>query len=397
MRGRSTSAALAFALWAAPALAQDNAQYVESRYEGLYGVPVDVLLSDLTQNGSSYDGRAIRTKGRLDLDASSGQRALFLADTFSTRVYIQPMSEMAAEWDTESMKLLGAMIEFTGVFRASGTGGGFGSNSTAGAIQFWQYVELTENNDKGPIDAKIVTLEELVTHPGKSDGKTVRVVGQFRGRNLFGDLPSASEQRHADWVIKDDLFAVWVTGKKPKGSGWQLDAGLKRDSGHWIEVVGRVETRNGVVYINARSVAQGKPPTPMAEAEPPPPPPERPKVPPVVVFELPLDGELQVPPQSQFVVQFSKDMDEQSFKGRVVLRYVGRVRPGDRGFDGATLSYDGGRRALTVDPGDVLSPGRKVELLLLPGIVDIDGLELAPRPGREAGVAVDVLQYQVGG
>jgi hypothetical protein len=397
MRLRCTSAALVLALWTTPAPAQDEAQYAQSRYEGQYGTPVDVLLTDLTQNGSTYDGRAVRTKGRLGVDAGAGVRVFFLEDTFRTRIYVQPMSEMAGEWEDVSLKLLGAQLEFTGVFRSSGSGGGFGSNSTAGGIQFWQFSELESKSEKGPIDAKIVTLEDLVTHPGKSDGRMVRVVGQFRGRNLFGDLPSASERRHADWVIKDDLFAVWIIGKKPKGAGWELDAGLKRDTGHWIEVVGRVETRAGVVYVDARSVEQGKPPTPTAQAEPPPPPPERPKVPPVIVFELPLDGEVQVAPQSRFVVQFSKDMDEQSFTGRVLLRYSGAVRPGDRGFDGATLSYDGGRRALTVDPGDVLRPGRKVELLLLPGIVDVDGLALTPRPGREAGIAVDVLRYQVGG
>ena len=90
--------------------------------------------------------------------------------------------------------------------------------------------------------------------PGKNDGKTVRVFGQFRGRNLFGDLPSRSQASSDDWVIKDDLFAVWVSGKKSKGSGWALDASLKRDTGKWMEVVGRVETRNGVVYIRASEV-----------------------------------------------------------------------------------------------------------------------------------------------
>jgi hypothetical protein len=62
-----------------------------------------------------------------------------------------------------------------------------------------------------------------------------------------------------------------------------------------------------------------------------------------------------------------------------------------------TISYDGGRRALTVDPGDVLRNGRQIELLLLPGIVDVDGLELEPRPGRTVGTAVDVLRYRIGG
>jgi Bacterial Ig-like domain len=396
MLSRCPPIALVLAVAAVPALAQ-NSQYVESQYEGRYGVPVDITVSDLAQNAPSYDGRAVRTRGRLQVDSAQGQRVYFLKDMFGARIYLQPITEVAGEWDSEAMKLMGSSIEFTGVFRSSGNTG-FGSNTVVGVIQFWQFVQENESeHDKNLPDAKIVSLEELVTHPGKNDGRTVRVVGQFRGRNLFGDLPSSSEQSHADWVIKDDLFAVWVTGKKPKGTGWQLDAGLKRDSGHWIEVVGRVESRNGVVYIRARSVEQGKAPTSTATAEAPPPPPPRPKVPPVVVFQLPLDGETDVPAQSRFVVQFSKDMDESSFKGHVVLRYVGGVRPGDRDFDGVTMSYDGGRRALTVDPGDLLRQGRRVELLLLPGIVDVDGLPLAPRPGQQVGVAVDTLRYTIAG
>jgi hypothetical protein len=222
------------------------------------------------------------------------------------------------------------------------------------------------------------------------------VVGKFRGRNLYGDMPSKSGRDSDDWVIKNDVFAVWVTGKKPKGSGWVLDSGLKRDTGKWIEVVGRPETRGGVTYVRAMQLALTSPPTPTAEAQPPPPPPEKPKVPPVVVFALPLDGEAEVPEDSRFVVQFSKDMDEQTFKGHVVLRYVGPVRPGDRTFEGLRLSYDGGRRALTVDPGDVLRPGRQIELLLLPGIADVDGLQLIPRPGRQIDGAVDLLHFQTG-
>ena len=73
------------------------------------------------------------------------------------------------------------------------------------------------------------------------------------------------------------------------------------------------------------------------------------------------------------------------------------MRPGDRDFDGAKMSYDGGRRALTVDPGDVLRSGREIEILLLPGILDLDGQELVARPGR-VGLplgAVDMLRYQI--
>jgi hypothetical protein len=122
-------------------------------------------------------------------------------------------------------------------------------------------------------------------------------------------------------------------------------------------------------------------------------------VPPVVVFALPLDGEAEVPADAQFVVQFSKDMDEKTFDGHVLLRYVGPKLPGDREFDGLKLRYDQGRKALTVDPGDVLRAGRQLELVLLPGIQDTDGMSLTrratARPPAEG--ATDVLRFVVGG
>ncbi len=118
-------------------------------------------------------------------------------------------------------------------------------------------------------------------------------------------------------------------------------------------------------------------------------------MPPVVVFSLPLDGERDIPPNSVFQVQFSQDMDEPSFKNRVLFRYAGRPQPGDRDLDAVKMDYDAGLRALKIDPGDLLRAGRVVEILLLPGIVDSDGQPLQPRPGRNAGGAIDVLRYQI--
>jgi hypothetical protein len=202
-------------------------------------------------------------------------------------------------------------------------------------------------------------------------------------------------------VIKDDVFAVWVTGKKPKGSGWSLDASLKRDTGKWLQVMGRVRARKGVVTLEAMDVVLSKAPQPIvaaeAKAEPTPPPRPKPKRPPVVAFSLPLDGEREVAPDSVFQVQFSRDMDEASFKDRVLFRYAGRTQPGDNALDAVKISYDGGLRTLRVDPGDLLRAGRIVELVLLPGIVDIDGSPLETRPGVRAGASVDVLRFQVVG
>jgi len=60
-----------------------------------------------------------------------------------------------------------------------------------------------------------------------------------------------------------------------------------------------------------------------------------------------------IPPDTVFQVQFSKDMEESSFKERVVFRYAGRPQPGDNALDAVRVSYDGGLRTLRVDPGDI--------------------------------------------
>jgi hypothetical protein len=374
--------------------AQAQGQY--SQYEQQYGTPVEVALSDLVQSGSAYEGRAIRTKGELQFESAQGGRQFALRDNFGSRVLLVPVREIAAHWDDEALKMTGKEVEVTGLFRSATSQTAGGGSLINGAIQFWKFLGPPEEDEKAVTAAPTLPLESLVTHPDKQEGRLVRVVGQFRGRNLFGDLPSSSERSRSDWVIKDDVFSVWVTGKKPKGTGWELDSSLKRDTGHWIEVIGRVEAKGPIVYLRAVRVMQGAAPKPSAQAQAATPPPERPKIPPVVVFALPLDGEADIPRQSRFVLQFSKDMDEATFKGHVVLRYLGRTMPGDRELDAVTSYYDGGRRALTVDPGDLLRPGRQIELLLLPGIADVDGLALEPRAGREAGVAIDTLRYKVG-
>lgn len=362
-----------------------------SDYQMRYGEPVEVSLDDLIQDAASYQDRAVRTRGRLDF-SNVRSRSFTLRSSFGRYVGLVPVSEIAGPFEDEAPRIVGESLEVTGVVRVARQSS---DPASTAYIEFWAFIGEERDTGDKPISAKSITLEELVTKPGKLDGRTVRVVGKFRGRNLYGDLPAKSGESGADWVIKDDVFAAWVTGKKPKGSGWALDASLKRDTGKWLEVVGRVETKGSLVYLRAKSVALSEPPRPTAEALPPPPPKERPKRPPCLVFSLPLDGESDVSRDSRFVIQFSKDMDEASFEGRVGLHYSGPRRPGDRDFDGIRISYDGGLRALTVDPGDLLRPGREVELILLAGILDIDGLELVPRSGAPRDGIVDVLRYRV--
>jgi hypothetical protein len=372
-----------------------------------YGKPELVELCRVSANGASYEKRNVRTQGKLDLLEMNRYWSL---KEDCPPVLIIPMPTMRFD---DLDHLIGKDVEVTGIVRVvpyRGSTDGLRDDPSLPpvpdrannpfvpevSITIFSVSDVSASVGKKREEKQRITLERLVKNPGSRDGKIVRVVGKFRGHNLYGDLPVKSQRRSADWVIKDDLFAIWVTGKKPKGSGFDLDASLKRDTGKWLEVVGRPRTIDGVTYLQAEEVLLTTAPSATAEAAPPPPPPEVPKVPPVVVFTLPLDGDDEIASDALFVVQFSKDMDEKTFEGRVQLRYAGPTRPGDRPFDGIRLKYDGGRRALTIDPGDVLRPGRAVEVRLLPGIVDIDGLALQPRPqSRPAGEAVDVLRFIV--
>jgi Big-like domain-containing protein len=392
---RAAAAALVVLLGPAPS-ARSQQEGGMSRYEMMYGQPVDVSLEDLVSGAGGYQSRAIRTKGHLGIGDAVGSSRSFVLEEMGARVLLQPVPEVSGNFERDGMALMGHELEVTGLYEEfAGAGTVVGATAVRGRIVFWTYVDLSLDTSKGPLKAPQVSLEALLTTPGRRDGQLVRVVGKFRGRNLYGDLPTRSQRASSDWVIKDDVYAIWVVGKKPKGPGWELDTGLKRDTGKWLAVIGRPVTQGGVTYVRALQVSLASPPTPTSDAQAPPPPPPKPKVPPVVVFALPLDGDSDVPPDSRFVVQFSKDMDEGTFSGHITLRYVGGLRAGDRDLDGLRLTYDRGRRALTVDPGDVLRGGREVELLLLPGIVDIDGLALTPRPGKKMDGVVDVLRFQI--
>jgi len=365
-----------------------------NRYEQLYGQPVDVSISDLIQ-GLGYEGRAVRTRGDLETDYELRSRVFKLRDAFGNRIGIVPMGEVAGAWESQAMELMGRDIQVTGVVRTANLSGASVSQPAV-VVQFWAYTGPPEPAPKGLETSPLAALEELVSRPDRFDGRVVRVVGKFRGKNLYGDLPTRSRLDSDDWVIKNDVWAVWVTGHKPKGDGWALDASLRRDTNKWIAVTGRVESRRGIAYVKAMKLELVPEPASAVEPKAAPTPPPPPKVPPVVVFSLPLDRDPEVAPNSVVWVQFSKDMDEKSFEGRVVLRYRGGLRPGERPLAVARLGYDGGRRALSVDPGEQLRAGREVELLLLPGIVDLEGLELVARAEPAEDEAVDVLRYRVG-
>ena len=388
MRRLAPALVLALGL-AATADAQMN------EYEGRYGPTIEVSVDSLLDMPEQYAGRAVRTRGQFEMIPSGSGQQYGLRGTFGGYLYIYPRQEVVATFEQEARRWAGREVEVQGSVER---GQDPGTRQPIVYIAIWAYLAPPDDKPMKRPDSPDATLEDLVTKAERYDGKTVNVRGQFRGENLFGDLPSSSRDRSSDWVIKDDVFAVWVTGKKPKGSGWSLDASLKRDTGKWLQIMGRVRVRNRVVTLEAIDVVLSKPPAvsvAAAKAEPTPPPPPRPRRPPVVAFSLPIDGERELAPDTVFQIQFTRDMDEASLKDRVLLRYAGRPQPGDNSLDAVRMTYDGGLRTLRVDPGDLLRPGRIVELVLLPGIVDIDGVPLETRPGIRAGSSTDVLRFQV--
>src|SRR3990172_404883 len=356
---------------------------------------MEVSVDSLLDMPEQYAGRAVRTRGQFEMIPSGSGQQYGLRGTFGGYLYIYPRQEVVATFEQEARRWAGREVEVQGSVER---GQDPGTRQPIVYIAIWAYLAPPDDKPMKRPDSPDATLEDLVTKAERYDGKTVNVRGQFRGENLFGDLPSSSRDRSSDWVIKDDVFAVWVTGKKPKGSGWSLDASLKRDTGKWLQIMGRVRVRNRVAPRGAIDVVLSKPPAvsvAAAKAEPTPPPPPRPRRPPLVAFSLPIDGERQLAPDTVFQIQFTRDMDEASLKDRVLLRYAGRPQPGDNSLDAVRMTYDGGLRTLRVDPGDLLRPGRIVELVLLPGIVDIDGVPLETRPGIRAGSSTDVLRFQV--
>lgn len=101
---------------------------------------------------------------------------------------------------------------------------------------------------------RAATIGAALADPAARAGKSVRVVGRFRGANLFGDLPADSRRDPGDWVLMDGDHALWVTGRPPRGKGFDLDPGRKSDTGRWLEVEGKLEAGSGIAYLKASRV-----------------------------------------------------------------------------------------------------------------------------------------------
>jgi hypothetical protein len=212
------------------------------------------------------------------------------------------------------------------------------------------------------------SVRALALDPDRYFDQEVTVVGRFRGRNLYGDLPDAPGRSRWDFVLQSAEAAIWVTGRRPRGDGFDLNIDNRVDTGRWLEVAGLVKADRGLVRIEATAIRPAQPPAQSAQPE------ALVKVPitippPEVVFSAPTEGETDVEPDAHIRVQFSRDLKPESVKGQVGVSYVGVAQPPPQ----FTTTYDPGRRMLEIRFAAPLDPFRTVQVTLKDGIVATDG------------------------
>ena len=222
-----------------------------------------------------------------------------------------------------------------------------------------------------PADATSPPLRSVALEPARFEGQRLSIIGQFRGRNLFGDLPEAPAPAKWQFVLRSTDTALWVMGLEPKGKTFNFDSTKRIDSGRWVKVQGTVRTAKGLTWLEGTAIELAQAPTePVTEVEvaPPPPPVE-------VLFTAPTEGETDVSLAERVRMQLSRDLDPTSLKDRVRITYAKDTT--DRTLAFAT-NYTRENRALEIRPSEPLEPFRLVKVEFLEGIKGPDGGALAP-------------------
>ena len=220
-------------------------------------------------------------------------------------------------------------------------------------------------------DASSPPLRTVALEPARFEGQRVSILGQFRGRNLFGDLPEAPAPSKWQFVLRSTDTALWVMGLQPRGKTFNFDPAKRIDSGRWVRVQGTVRTAKGLTWLEGTAIEMAQAPAETAtevEIAPPPPPVE-------VLFSAPAEGETDVRIGERVRMQLSRDLDASSLKDRVRITYARPTTTAEVTF---TAAYAKENRALEIRPTEPLAPFQLVRVEFLAGIKGTDGGALAP-------------------
>jgi hypothetical protein len=226
-------------------------------------------LLEIVLHPDMYQRHTVRTQGFFEPGYDSGQ--YFLSDEHEKLLLL---SVVAGE---EIRSLLGRRVEVRGVVRkirpkeyVHGVDvdlledpelppmPGPSAQLPPVTLSFFSMFDMTEPARRGG-DARGGVLQSLLDDPTARRNR-VRVVGQFRGANLFADLPDLKNRERSAFVLKEGGTAIWVIGKAASGKGFRLDPQLKADTRFWLEVEGRLEPCAAQTCLKAGSVQLAKRP-----------------------------------------------------------------------------------------------------------------------------------------
>ena len=247
---------------------------------GTYGEAQGTTLDGLNLAPDSCEGDHVIVKGRLDLLETG--RYWLLADGNARALLLGAFGSDPREFD----RMVGTWVEVRGICRPIKRKE-YVLDKDVDLLKFPDLPPLpAPRGDRPNVSITVLSLFDAVG-PGRAGegaqtaiiatvlndppafaGVNVRLVGLFRGRNLFGDLPADSQRNASDWVLKEGDTAMWVTGKAPKGKGWSLDPTYKGDAVRWLAVEGKVEVVNGVAYLRASKVILSRDPRTVSDESP---------------------------------------------------------------------------------------------------------------------------------
>ena len=240
-------------------------------------------------------------------------------------------------------------------------------------------LNVTGTDPAEPVPAP--TLHNIALTPARYVDQRVTIKGQFRGRNLFGDLaqaPPGSDGRR-QFVIRSTDAAVWVVGKEAKGRGFVFDINSRLDTRRWLEVSGVVKWDRGIVSIVAQDLNET---TAQAETKP-----EEVYVAPSliapeVLFSTPTADETDVAVETKVRIQFSRDLDTSTIKGHVHFTYS-MQQARERGEPEpppitARIGYNPMARIMEITFDPPLERFRIVQITVDADIHGTDGVPLKP-------------------
>lgn len=227
------------------------------------------------------------------------------------------------------------------------------------------------------------SIRSIVLNPSRYQDQKVTVSGQFTGRNLLGDLPDAPARSRWDFVIRSADAALWVSGARPRGKGFDLALDARIDTGRWLEITGVVKEGRGLQWLEvaAEGIHLGKAPTESAPIEEP-----LVRVPaapaPEVVFSAPTQEESDVAPNASVRIQFSRDIRPATLKSNVRVSYLESesVERGEPTTPTAefTTQYTAATRVLELKFAKPLERFRTVRVELKDGILGTDDQAIKP-------------------